>query len=689
MNHTKSFKKQQQQPAKRCRQDWSQRIQLPSFLDASASVSATTFGARRLPEIKSLWRATLSSLSSEQHHGAAAAAAAAAAGLKSGGGKTATRHLRRRTTSHQPRRRHRFPQGNDDVVTKETTQTTKKIPCRRARRKPKLLDENHQVWANSATQSVADHFDSSIHRWMPTHQWHTKRFHMGTLFGWKVALQHTNRGSRAIVRMIQEGYSTIQDVTWRNSCLVVGCKERSTLIQSLQRVCPSFTTGDPNNSCTGASFGEGMMHQIDSFPNDAIGPIKWWISRIPLDGAVQAKDHWWVHLFIHPCILPIVEKLMEGLSKNEDWVLVRQMRIATLQLRGKQSTSQLLTVLNSNNTTNNADGIDQELPHLAAIINDGQDDFVKSYKIQLEKPTYQALKVDTTLVVRQNDRDDADGVIGWDILCLPTMAKDLFIALNSTQGTARAIGLIEESHLYLEADPPVPIFPRDFPDTPSGKQYWNPGDNHDMIRLRQALENGWGRLEPKETNAVIHWESLVDNDEKCIVVVRGNFGQPFLDIVQHGTSSHSICQESPVRRTRRKIRPPGSLIVAPPLSQEASKDHVEACRSLLESLSLPAMIRCLLFVDGRGTIDAGDSLLLTIANNVVILGFVTTGGFSRKRGACRGTGFISAARLLAYLHDNTIPDYVIDSLTQSSGIRVTYNGKDGNTKGMVVLFPIF
>eukprot|EP00978_Attheya_sp_CCMP212_P048594 scaffold547682_cov63-Attheya_sp.AAC.1 len=46
------------------------RPTLPDFLDASASVSAGTFGARRLPELKSLWRThmsnTLSRTNNEQ-----------------------------------------------------------------------------------------------------------------------------------------------------------------------------------------------------------------------------------------------------------------------------------------------------------------------------------------------------------------------------------------------------------------------------------------------------------------------------------------------------------------------------------------------------------------------------------------------------------------------------------------------
>jgi hypothetical protein len=668
-----------QRPQKRSsrpRPEWVKR-DLPAFLDASASVSATTFGARRLPEIKALWRV-------EKRRPLLQATTTVSEGLASGGGKTASRHLRRRATSHKSRRRHRFPTGtedNDKALTATTTKaTTTARPCRRARRKPALLIEQHQVWATTSVETTTVN-------WMPTHVWHTKRFHIDTIFGWKVPLQHANRGARAALRMVKEGHSTIQDVTWRNACLVVGCKQLSTLISSLQRFCPLLLAENSKSILSGASFGEGMLHEMDSFPRLAIGPAKWWISRMmPFQGTCQDTNWCWAHFFVHPCILITVESMLAELSKVQDWESVRRIGIATLQLRGRDATSDLLNAL-KNNQDNTSEKIDEGIPHLAAIGITGKENFVKSYNNQLENVNQEtSFKEGRTIVVRQMDRVDAAGVIGWDIVCLPSTAKGMFIDL-CTCGTSRAIGLVEEAYLCLEADPPVPSFPRDYPDTPSGQLYWDPGSDQDMIRVRQTLENGWGRLKPEKASSVVQWKSLVGEDENGVVVVRGNFGQPFLHLMHDGASSHAFSQDSSsIRRPRRKVRPLGSLVVAPPLSRGTASQHVDACKTLLASLSLPAVIPCQLRVDGRGTIGAGNRLSAVIAGETVVLGYATMGSFSTTTGLCRGTGFISAARFLTLLRSNSGPIFVIEPSTQNIGIRVAYDDDEGNTKGMVALF---
>ena len=692
--------KRQQLPQKRNsrpRPEWLRR-DLPSFLDASASVSATTFGARRLPEIKALWSVEKhrSSLPLQQSTASAASSTVLDGGLASGGGKTASRHLRRRAASHKSRRRHRFPTGTDDnndtaptsttTLTTTLTTTTKATttqPCRRARRKPALLMEQHQVWG------TAPSVETTMVHWIPTHVWHTKRFHMENIFGWKVPLQHANRGARAALRMVKEGHSTIQDVTWRNVCLVVGCKQLSTLISTLQRFCPLLLAENPKSILSGASFGQGMLHDMDCFPRLAIGPAKWWISRMmPFHGTSQTTNCCWAHFFVHPCILNTVESILIEVSSAQDWEPVRRIGLATLQLRGRDATSDLLTTLNANKQENISETIDGDLPHLAAIGITGEENLVKSYNMQLENLNQEdtSFKENRTIVVRQSDRVDAAGVIGWDIVCMPSTAKDIFIDL-CTRGTSRAIGLVEEAYLSLEADPPVPIFPRDYPDTPSGQLYWDPGSDQDMIRVRQTLENGWGRLKPEKADSVVQWKSLVGEDENGVLVVRGNFGQPFVQLMHDGASSYAFSQDSSSgRRPRRKVSPIGSLVMAPPLSRAAAKQHLDACRTLLASLTLPAVISCQLRVDGRGTIGAGTRLSASMAGETLVLGYATMGSFSTTTGLYRGTGFISAERFLTLLQSNSGPIFVIEPSTQKIGIRVAYDDDEGKIKGMVALF---
>ena len=130
---------------------------LPAFLDASASVSAATYGARRLPEIKAVWEvarpAHCSAVDNMVNE------------YKSGGGKTSSRHLRRRTTSHRPRKRHRYPSSRgplrDSMETDETQGETnsiskeKKQATRRMRRKLPFLRTQHESWgADDDTSST-------------------------------------------------------------------------------------------------------------------------------------------------------------------------------------------------------------------------------------------------------------------------------------------------------------------------------------------------------------------------------------------------------------------------------------------------------------------------------------------------------------------------------------------------------
>jgi hypothetical protein len=76
-----------------------------AFLDASATVHAGLFAARRLPEIKSLWRGLVDDAVESGNSGVRKVG-------QSGGAKISCRHLRRRTGSHRLRRRHRFPRGD-------------------------------------------------------------------------------------------------------------------------------------------------------------------------------------------------------------------------------------------------------------------------------------------------------------------------------------------------------------------------------------------------------------------------------------------------------------------------------------------------------------------------------------------------------------------------------------------------
>ena len=174
--------------------------------------------------------------------------------------------------------------------------------------------------------------------------------------------------------------------------------------------------------------------------------------------------------------------------------------------------------------------------------------------------------------------------------------------------------------------------------------------------------------------ASIHWENLLSPNEESTIVVRGSFGIPFLQLLDgcgrlHVQSISEATEGKPKRRPRRKVLPSNSTIQASPLSIEESEKHSNLCRQLRESLSLPAMLRCELLCDGKGSLNVGDLILpISLMTNDSVasisgegsdcddsedgqsqsssLGVVVTGGFSPSLGKCLGTGFVGAAKLI-------------------------------------------
>ena len=88
--------------------------------------------------------------------------------------------------------------------------------------------------------------------------------------------------------------------------------------------------------------------------------------------------------------------------------------------------------------------------------------------------------------------------------------------------------------------------------------------------------------------------------------------------------------------------------------------HEMTCESLLQSLSLPALIRCHIKIDGKGSVAAGARILARMFDSEeqvgyidYLLGFTVAGSFSMSRGVAHGIGFVGAARLLHVLSSDS------------------------------------
>jgi len=727
------------------------------FLDASATVHAGLFGARRLPEIKSLWRQMVQGELSTAINDKQSTTVRRAG--ESGGGKISSRHLRRRTNSHKPRRYRRFPSGKKDDMSEKISscdnqkQKQKKSPCRRARRKPALMKISHSQWWKDLRMNNTQMVQTHSPNWIPTHMWHTKRFHISQLFSWSVPLIHTNRGSRASLRLASSETfpkCTIQDATWEvNGCAIkLTYNDSSTSVQQqyqtiasiLQRLCGTEEPSLLNESmCTGQiRAGECIIHEIDTCPLKPICPASFIVDCSKESASVSILIHPTIHQKISLLLNTIIVSYNDSIKGNE--VIISTLPLALLRIRGRASTTTIRSILGD------------------ALSDDVIDHAEHGTLVDLKLPPSETRLLLKCHQPNQNYKHLPHNLAssGYDIICHPSICSKLFQSFV-TDGGACVIGLTEDVRAQLEAYPPLPIFPRDYPDTEEGKAYWrgdtsevinNEGDKRqantswlDWAVIRTCIEGSWGRINTplkrtlrnrKQFNdekskqergkkssattsddqsyelqlinkhqvfgrmaASIHWENLLSPNEESTIVVRGSFGTPFLQLLDgcgrlHAQSISESTEDKPKRRPRRKVKPPNSTSQASPLSMEESEKHSNLCRQLRESLSLPAMLRCELVCDGKGSLNVGDLILpisLSNDNDTSIsgegsdcdgsvedaqsllspLGVVVTGGFSPSLGKCHGTGFVGAAELIDAL-DGTMHGMGM-TIPQSNGQR--------------------
>lgn len=641
--HTNN-KKRQRTFVKRPSSSWKDQ---PAFLDASASISVATFGARRLPELQQLYTPKCDTDDNIQAEHVA---------LESGGGQTSSRHLRRRTTSHQSRRhRHRFPTtSTGSPPTKAATRT------RKAKRSSKeILCQGHHQWLQ-----CSDMASNTLH-WMMTHVWHTKRFHMQTLWGWRVPVAHTNRGARAILRLTsRENKTTLQDLTFCRQPIRIqsttNCK-REEFVKCIARILPDWSTTNPR-SLASTQMGEGILHHMDTFPRGAIGPTIWHMTHD------TSSEQWNVDLRIHPSIRSSVLDCLKQLQSTHSShlqcstsILESPNTLCCFQICGINATRMVHDVLNpkpcstlSKNECNWNTVLNESTPCLHGLI----------ARVTVDTMSGENATTTNAILVRQLPRpldcNSNRAVAGWDIYCSHQHALNIWreLALHCV-----IIGIVEQMHLQMECEPPIPVFPRDEIDFETSLQYWD-GQETDWKFVRQLYEGGWGRLPIKRKVHLekLSWDKLIlgktdgmdcnelQQNENCVrekpVVVRGAFGLPFLAVLEGcGQLVESIdenTQGGGHRRKRRRATSSRAVKKAQPLNSEHSERWHQMVQTLFDNLSLPAALKAHILVVGQGTIHVGDEILI----EKTVAGIVTAGAFSPSRGAYHGVAILGAHKTL-------------------------------------------
>ena len=757
---------------------------------------------------------------------------------RSGGCQVSKRHLRRRTGSHNRKKRHRFPTGSNTgssvgvdgdgdghgELSSNTCSTggdddddddggdgdcgDGEEKSRRARRKPRLLKAKHAQWqtldnssraaaaaaaAEVETEEISKDATSSTavaavlpqsnpsSNWLETHLWHSKRFCMSPPLAiynhWCIPLGHSNRGSRAGLRLAQTK-STIQDATWTlgGRAIVIDATDRDALLDIVERICGGSRMHSApflreERVVRGWEVGYGLVHDLDlaSFPGGVVGPASFLFGdnakgcfvRIGVEGSIWNR----VERIIRDIVLEFRREggvecaysgdattliRVRGLQATQ--VIVQSLKlkihahgahaqsgnggVALLDWDSRLSVSTTSSDLHTSLRHGTAirvrfDGVHTQLSRNGDDLQEQQQqqstsgsilehvDVVQGQAIEEERSVLNVphLQENELILISQAPNPVDNGTLsqnsavsGWDILCPPALTSAIFTALNNTGG-ACAIGFIEHSCCNMEAEPPLPVWPRDFPDTDTGADYWS-SENNEWKMMRYCIEEGLagGRIKTvlnrllkkctdkdsedgedkitkihsvsqKLSQPSIDWSGLEsgsssgetdDGESKPIVVVRSGFTAPFVQALngfgQH-YFNHAIVSPGDAtgkqkgrRRPRRKVRGRDDTIMLPPVEEHLLAVQQQGCSSLLNSLSIPALMRCHLTVEGKGAFcpgmaitcndidsqDGDDDNSLEESSNHH-LGYVISGGFSQSRGKFHGVGIISSRRFLELL----------------------------------------
>ena len=110
-------------------------------------------------------------------------------------------------------------------------------------------------------------------RWLETHLWHAKRFHMGEMWGWKVPLAPTMKQTRNLIRMTADK-CTMRDVSYYAVVSLSG--EHLVLVSRVAE----YTRPNANVDCGLHRLVDVELFEPFMFPVSPIGPVKlFWVKE--------------------------------------------------------------------------------------------------------------------------------------------------------------------------------------------------------------------------------------------------------------------------------------------------------------------------------------------------------------------------------------------------------------------------
>lgn len=170
------------------------------------------------------------------------------------------KHMRRRTMSHNAKRLpRRLRKIHLNQLEKSGMPPKQKIPSRKYRRRPRNLLDDYERRRRKV-------------KWLETHIWHAKRFHMIEKWGYKIPDRPCDKAFRACYRATAK-HCLLQDISYFNCIQIKG--PHDLLVNKLKLICDASVGLSIGAKAyeRGIREGQTTLFKLNSEPKRAIGTV--------------------------------------------------------------------------------------------------------------------------------------------------------------------------------------------------------------------------------------------------------------------------------------------------------------------------------------------------------------------------------------------------------------------------------
>ncbi|XP_048214411.1 ribonucleases P/MRP protein subunit POP1 [Perognathus longimembris pacificus] len=224
--------------------------------------------------------------------------------------QTLPRHMRRRAMSHNVKR---LPRRLREMAQKEAEKAVHQ-------KKEHSKNKSHKARRCHLNKTLEFNRRQKKNKWLETHIWHAKRFHMVKKWGYCLGERPTVKSHRACYRAMTN-LCLLQDLSYY-CCLELKGKEEE-ILKALSQMCNIETglTFAAVHCLSGRRQGSLMLYRANKYPGGMLGPITfiWNSARIPGDTCENRQLWIWLHPALKQDVLEEIKTVclcMEPIKPN-------------------------------------------------------------------------------------------------------------------------------------------------------------------------------------------------------------------------------------------------------------------------------------------------------------------------------------------------------------------------------------